>query len=304
MTSIVLTGEELDALSGLPHAAFRLYVAGLRPHMDYASGVVGDARRISWQMLRELMYVEPHKGLEDSGTPSLGRVRRAMDWLIRAGLVEDIGSKERGEAIIFRLVFALTDSSEQKKPGKNPARTRQGIPDMEPDMRNSSSDAGLGEVPGTKPGKNPASTKSGNPALLRYPLSVEERVFNNTVEFASANPTATASCREVFAHWQAVMGKPRAHLDAKRQKAIQARLKDGYSVDRLKTAIDGCAASAWHQGANDRNRPYNDIELICRDAKRVDQFIEMAHLARRDKRELDAFLNERQTIDGEFYSHG
>jgi hypothetical protein len=81
---------------------------------------------------------------------------------------------------------------------------------------------------------------------------------------------------EVFEHWQTVMAKPSAKLDAKRVKAIKARLADGYTVGDLCKAIDGNKADAWSQGANDRRTPYNDIELICRDGPKVDKFMALA----------------------------
>jgi hypothetical protein len=65
-------------------------------------------------------------------------------------------------------------------------------------------------------------------------------------------------------------------LDTKRRAAVAGRLKDGYPVADLLTAIDGCKASAWHQGRNDRQRPFNDLGLICRDSAHVEQFIELA----------------------------
>jgi uncharacterized phage protein (TIGR02220 family) len=82
------------------------------------------------------------------------------------------------------------------------------------------------------------------------------------------------AAQEVFAYWQERMGKQRSRLDDKRLSCIKARLREGYSVGDLKEAIDGCRQSNWHQGRNDRNKVYNDIELICRDAKHVDEFIE------------------------------
>jgi hypothetical protein len=82
---------------------------------------------------------------------------------------------------------------------------------------------------------------------------------------------------QVFAHWQAVMQIPRAKLDAKRRAAVQARIKDGYTADDLMLAVDGCRKSEWHMGKNDKNKAFNDIELICRDASRVDGFIAQAH---------------------------
>lgn len=85
------------------------------------------------------------------------------------------------------------------------------------------------------------------------------------------SPTA-----QVFAYWQKVMDKPRAQLDAKRKKAIDGRIKDGYPAEQLFKAIDGCRRDAFSMGQNDRNTPYNDIELICRDGTKVDRFIAIA----------------------------
>lgn len=76
----------------------------------------------------------------------------------------------------------------------------------------------------------------------------------------------------VFIHWKAVMGHDRAKLDAKREKAIKARLKDGYTVLELCEAVDGCKASPFHQGDNKDRTKYDDIELVCREAKNVDKF--------------------------------
>ena len=105
------------ALQGLPLAAQALYLRGLRRWMDYATGVVGRSRRISWQMLREVMYVEPHKGMQDTGTPHESKVRRLMAWLIRGGLVEDRGD---GDWLIYFLPLADTDFSDQKKADRKP----------------------------------------------------------------------------------------------------------------------------------------------------------------------------------------
>ena len=40
--------QEDDALQGLPWLAQLLYLPGLRPYMDYASGVVGVERVVSY----------------------------------------------------------------------------------------------------------------------------------------------------------------------------------------------------------------------------------------------------------------
>jgi hypothetical protein len=79
--------------------------------------------------------------------------------------------------------------------------------------------------------------------------------------------------REVFDHWRTKMIHPRAKLDSSRRSKITARLKDGFSVEDLKLAIDGCAASAWHMGENPSNKRFDDIALICRDAQKVEGFM-------------------------------
>lgn len=82
-----------------------------------------------------------------------------------------------------------------------------------------------------------------------------------------------AQAREVFEHWRRVMGRSgRTEFDAKRRRAVEARLKGGYSVADLCRAIDGCAVTPWNNGTETGKR-YDDLELICRDAAHVDRFI-------------------------------
>lgn len=86
-------------------------------------------------------------------------------------------------------------------------------------------------------------------------------------------PTETDPVKRVFEHWKRVMNHPASHLDAKRRSVIQDRMKEGYSADHLILAIDGCAKSAWHMGQNDKSKVYDSLDLICRDASKVDGFM-------------------------------
>jgi len=149
------TDAEDEALQGLPLEAQILYLRGLRRHMDYETGIVGARRRISWKMLAEVLEVAPHQGVERSGQPHISKVRRLMGWLIRAGLVEDVGSKERGQPIVFRLPLAARGQSVPKKPDKNPTRTRQGFPDNQADTESSLATQQVAEQADTQPDKNP-----------------------------------------------------------------------------------------------------------------------------------------------------
>jgi hypothetical protein len=85
----------------------------------------------------------------------------------------------------------------------------------------------------------------------------------------------------IFEYWKRVMDRSRSHLDDTREQAIARVLAIGYTVEEVKTAIEGCKSSAFHMGLNDRGTCYNDIELICRDAKHLDTFMERAKLERR-----------------------
>jgi hypothetical protein len=85
----------------------------------------------------------------------------------------------------------------------------------------------------------------------------------------------SAAISAVYGHWLTVMGKDpnRTKLTGDRERKIRARLADGYSVDDLKAAIDGCRLSPWHMGDNDRGTPVNDIEQICRGGRQTDDHI-------------------------------
>lgn len=80
---------------------------------------------------------------------------------------------------------------------------------------------------------------------------------------------------EVFEHWKVRMGKSNnAKLNGKRKANLKARLSEGYSVEYIKQAIDGCAKSAHHMGRNDQGTVYDDLELICRTSEKLEWFAE------------------------------
>jgi len=49
-----------------------------------------------------------------------------------------------------------------------------------------------------------------------------------------------------------------------------------YGVETCMEAIAGCKLSPFHQGDNDRGRKYDDVELILRDAAKIERFCEIA----------------------------
>lgn len=79
--------------------------------------------------------------------------------------------------------------------------------------------------------------------------------------------------REIFEYWQQIMDHPQSKLIAARERAIAARLREGYTVDQVKSAIDGCKRSPFHQDQNDAGAVYDDLTLICRNGAKLEQFI-------------------------------
>lgn len=162
------------------------------------------------------------------------------------------------------------------------------------------------------PSPSPSPSSSLKPEIQNHVAFAPEFVFGAEVDemktpedrlaesvIRSALPPsrgdAGGEVRTVFTYWQKVMGHNRAHLDTKREKNIKARLKDGYSVEDLCRAVDGCKLSPHHMGQNDTRTVYDDIELICRDGSKVDKF--MALVARGADLLPTRTTNQQTTMD-------
>ncbi len=84
-----------------------------------------------------------------------------------------------------------------------------------------------------------------------------------------------SAAEQVFAHWVWMLGKnPRRTKMGPLRLRIIERALALYDTETLLLAIDGCAASKWHAGGNDREREFTDIELILRDEAHVERFAE------------------------------
>lgn len=84
---------------------------------------------------------------------------------------------------------------------------------------------------------------------------------------------------EVFHEWVSLCrtsGRGRKPvLGDKRRKKIKQAIRL-YGVDACKDAIRGATYSSWHMGHNPQGRKYDDIELILRDEKHIEMFLDLA----------------------------
>lgn len=108
-----------------------------------------------------------------------------------------------------------------------------------------------------------------------------ERDQKEQREVESGSKSSSSAAADLFEFWRQTMGKSdSAKLTADRKSKINARLRDGRSVEELKQAITGCAMSPFHMGDNDRQTAYNDLVTIFKSDATVQQHIDRALGAR------------------------
>ena len=92
-----------------------------------------------------------------------------------------------------------------------------------------------------------------------------------------ASTVAEELIQELFEFWiQACRptARRRPLLDTKRRTRLGAAIHD-YGMEACRDAITGCTMSDFHMGRNKTNKKYDDVELIFRDAKHVEQFLDL-----------------------------
>lgn len=91
-----------------------------------------------------------------------------------------------------------------------------------------------------------------------------------------------AAVREVFDLWKlATKRTDRTALDSRRRGVIERALRD-YPLADVIAAIRGVRRSAYHQGQNDEAKVYDDLTLILRDAKHIEEFRDLEWDRRRN----------------------
>jgi hypothetical protein len=77
---------------------------------------------------------------------------------------------------------------------------------------------------------------------------------------------------EILEHWQKAM-KVDLELNDERRRKISGRLRDGFTVDRLKTAITIASRDKFIQGQNDRGQWYGDFKTIFKNKGAVERLL-------------------------------
>jgi hypothetical protein len=159
-------------------------------------------------------------------------------------------------------------------------------------------DAKLREIrakAGRKGGKQTAKQSSSKRPSKRQANTQQNTEVEDEVETDIEDESKSGKGQKIDAvvsHYQSY--HPRAKAGRQERAKISARIGEGFSVDDLKLAIDGCHVSKFHGGDNDRGAKYQTLELIVRDSSKVTQFIELAgneggpQLSERSRRSIAA----------------
>ncbi len=119
--------------------------------------------------------------------------------------------------------------------------------------------------PTSAPLKEPSTNHQGE-----QPLFSEEE--NPSAE---GETELSSAARRIFEHWDSVMPSSgtRRYTESRAKKII-ARLKEGYTEDDCRRAIDGCASSDFHMGRDPGNggQVHNGIDLIFRNGEKLEGF--------------------------------
>ena len=115
---------------------------------------------------------------------------------------------------------------------------------------------------------------------------------------------------QIFEYWRDTMNKgATTKPTAGRISKIKARLKDGYTVDQIKSAIDGCKSSDHNMGRSPKSNPegriYDCLTLICRNSEKLEMFIGYTKVTNTHDQELEDWINDDQPsiFQGETYDH-
>ncbi|PKD39569.1 hypothetical protein CWO84_14800 [Methylomonas sp. Kb3] len=138
-------------------------------------------------------------------------------------------------------------------------------------------------VPVPKTGQDQYQKRDGDQYQKRDTNLKEEPINNLSIKTIGEDDISSPQTTDdenqpdpviiVFQFWQMTMHHPNAVFDNKRKSVIAKALKS-YTIDQLKAAITGCAKSAYHMGQNDRQKVYDSLELIFRNADKIESFIQ------------------------------
>jgi hypothetical protein len=108
------------------------------------------------------------------------------------------------------------------------------------------------------------------------PLPTEQDITGKDRTEEPPNPSSSSeldavrAARDLFAYWQDRCGHPHAKPTRDRLAKVQARLREGYTPEQIRQAIDGASVAPY---VDDNGKRFDDLELVCRNGSKLESFI-------------------------------
>ena len=98
-----------------------------------------------------------------------------------------------------------------------------------------------------------------------------KRMARSNARKSARKQVSAGEIEQLFEFWRTTLGK-KALLSEER-RAILAWAILNYGMETCEMAIKGCSISDWHMGRNPNNVRYDSVELIFRNAEKVEWFV-------------------------------
>lgn len=209
-------------------------------HELFEKGFAYRCEKTSWMVIRRYLKWNQFEN------PNVGKAAaKLFDSLSAPGIVKSLLARALREFCGFFPSGKLDEFESLTEPFENPFETN------------------------AESGTTASTTTTAQPEPK---IDVEQKPLDlsvQTVEIPEADPVET-----IFAFWQKVMSSPRSALDSNRKRLITNALKN-YSAADICKAIRGCSKSPYNMGQNPQKTKYNGLDLILRNAEKIDRFIQL-----------------------------
>ena len=98
-----------------------------------------------------------------------------------------------------------------------------------------------------------------------------KRMARSNARKSARKQVSAGEIEQLFEFWRTTLSK-KALLSEER-RAILAWAILNYGMETCEMAIKGCSISDWHMGRNPNNVRYDSVELIFRNAEKVEWFV-------------------------------
>lgn len=237
---------EDEALESLPPEIERLYLRGIRKHMDYCTGITGVKRRVCMDGFMELLnYYPPAGSKEKPRLYSRQQITRMIDKLESVGLVVRL---HRGKgvkaAMEFKLPLACNDEDQQRAESEQSGASKENPRGCQ--LQEVSSEQGASKKERATSG-TPINPK---PSSLR---SEGEPSDSNELELTpddppKPKPTASSYPDDFEAAWLAYPKRAGGNPKKSAFKAWSARRKQGVSAETMQAGVERYAAYIQSKG--------------------------------------------------------